>query len=1448
MSSKLLLVAALAMLCPAVFAATITVTSLADNTTPDGQVTLREAIQAANTDSSVDGSTAGSGADTIIFSGSLSGTISLSIVGDTTVGSSGLGISSPVTIAGPTTNSITISRTGGNMRLFHVASGASLTLNNLTLTNGAARGGNGANSPLGGTGGGGAGMGGAIFSSGTLTLSSCTLSGNSANGGNGGVGSSGSSRNGGDGGGPNGGTGGTGGTTPGGTGGNATGIGGGGGGGGTGGNGGGSGGNGGFGGGAGGGGGGGSGSGASAGSSGQFGGSGSGGSNGGIGIGAGGFGGGGAGMGGAIFANGGSITLIQCTFSGNSTSGGSGNAGSGSRVGGGLFALNTTTCDIDNCTFSGNTGGAVRLHGHGATANARIRSTILANSSNGNDFHASTSSGGATSSSGTNNVIESSSGFGGSTSSTSDPALGSLQNNGGPTNTHLPSGSSVAINSGSNPLSLTVDQRGDARVFGASIDVGAVEFGATPPTVTTPTSSSVSYTTATLGGNVTADGGATITARGVVFSITTTNNDPLIGGTGVTNQTTTGTTGVFTVGVSSLAPNTQYSFKAYATNSEGTTYTSVATFNTLALPAVTSIVRTGAATTNATSVSWTITLSAAVTNFTTTNIGITVGGLTSPSVTSLVGSGTTWTATADTGSGNGTIRMDVNNDNAVSPGISNVPFTTGEVYTIDKTAPSVSSIVRASGTPTNATSVDFTITFSETVVGVTTGAFSLDTTGVAGAGVTGISGSGATRTVSVSTGTGDGTVSIDLTSFAGIQDGAGNSVASGFTAGEAYNVDKTAPSVSSIVRADADPTAAASVDFTVTFDESVTGVTTGAFALDTTGVSGAAIAGIAGSGTTYTVSVSTGTGDGTVSIDLSTIAGIADAASNALSGTFSAGEAYTVDKSAPGISIGAPSTSTATTGPVDFTITYTGASTVTLAVGDVTLNTTGNATGSVAVSGTGTATRTVTISSITGNGTIGISIAAGTAADAASNQAPAAGPSGTFTVNNAPGISIGAPSVTLTSGGPVDFVITYNAATAVTLVAGDVTINPTGTVAGSVSVSGTGTTTRTVTVNSITGDGTFTISIAANTASNPGGSAPAAGPSSSVDVDNTAPGLTPGTAVLVSQGQTATGATVGTVTDNLTAAGSLGVAATNIPTGLVVTGITNTGGIITADIEALPTATLGTHQVEFTVTDGAGSSSTANLDVDVQANQPPTISAIADVAIPMNTATSALGFTVDDFEDGATPLTLAATADNGILLNAGTDFLFGGSGANRTLTVTPQTNNVGVATITVTVTDSAAVSTNVTFVLTVTDATDAPAIAPTANIVITRDQTSAAFGFTVSDPQGVGTLGAPSADSQNTTLIQAGDFTFGGTAPNLTFTITPQPAQIGSAVCTVFISDGTFTASRSFTVLVQDPTGSSGGGDDDDQGCSTSTGNSWWLLTLALLGLGVIGVRQLRRD
>ncbi len=133
---------------------------------------------------------------------------------------------------------------------------------------------------------------------------------------------------------------------------------------------------------------------------------------------------------------------------------------------------------------------------------------------------------------------------------------------------------------------------------------------------------------------------------------------------------------------------------------------------------------------------------------------------------------------------------------------------------------------------------------------------------------------------------------------------------------------------------------------------------------------------------------------------------VADAVGNS---QISANRQIQIDNTAPTVTIGSPSASLTKSGPITYTITYGGADTVTLVNANVALNKTGTTTGTVAVTGSGTSTRTVTISSITGDGTLGISIAAGTASDNAGNTAPAAGPSTTFTVDNT------APSVTVTS-------------------------------------------------------------------------------------------------------------------------------------------------------------------------------------------------------------------------------------------------------------------------------------------------------------------------------------------------------------------------------------------------------------------------------------------------
>ncbi|HPP62317.1 MAG TPA: choice-of-anchor Q domain-containing protein [Anaerolineales bacterium] len=123
--------------------------------------------------------------------------------------------------------------------------------------------------------------------------------------------------------------------------------------------------------------------------------------------------------------------------------------------------------------------------------------------------------------------------------------------------------------------------------------------------------------------------------------------------------------------------------------------------------------------------------------------------------------------------------------------------------------------------------------------------------------------------------------------------------------------DIVAPTVASITRAETDPTAAAAIDFTVTFSESVTGVDTSDFTLATSGVSGATVSGVSGSGATRTVTVNTGSGNGTIRLDLSDDDSIADAGGNLLGGTgagngdFTSGETYTVQKMMTFRSVGA---------------------------------------------------------------------------------------------------------------------------------------------------------------------------------------------------------------------------------------------------------------------------------------------------------------------------------------------------------------------------------------------------------------------------------------------------------------------------------------------------------------------------------------------------------------
>jgi uncharacterized protein (TIGR02145 family) len=120
--------------------------------------------------------------------------------------------------------------------------------------------------------------------------------------------------------------------------------------------------------------------------------------------------------------------------------------------------------------------------------------------------------------------------------------------------------------------------------YGTEVSFTTLAVTILAPTVSTTAASVVTINTATSGGNVTSDGGGTVTARGVCWS-TTANPD-----TTLTTKTSNGTgTGIFSSSLVSLIPSTTYHIRAYATNAAGTSYGTDMTFTTLAanIPTIT---------------------------------------------------------------------------------------------------------------------------------------------------------------------------------------------------------------------------------------------------------------------------------------------------------------------------------------------------------------------------------------------------------------------------------------------------------------------------------------------------------------------------------------------------------------------------------------------------------------------------------------------------------------------------------------------------------------------------------------------------------------------------------------------------------------------------------------------------------------------------------------------
>ncbi|HXJ76522.1 MAG TPA: Ig-like domain-containing protein, partial [Candidatus Dormibacteraeota bacterium] len=216
--------------------------------------------------------------------------------------------------------------------------------------------------------------------------------------------------------------------------------------------------------------------------------------------------------------------------------------------------------------------------------------------------------------------------------------------------------------------------------------------------------------------------------------------------------------------------------------------------------------------------------------------------------------------------------------------------------------------------------------------------------------------------------------------------------------------------------------------------------------------------------------------------------------------------------------------------------------------------------------------------------------------------------------------------------------------------------------------------------------------------------------------------------------------------------------------------------------------------------DGSATASDTFLLTVVAGNTPPTISDVTDRTINEDGSTGALNFTVGDAESSAASLTVSGNSSNPALVPSA-NIVFGGSGANRTVTVTPLANQNGTATVTLTVSDGSLTASD-SFVLTVTPVNDPPTI---SNI---PDQTTAVgtavgpIAFTVGDVDTAAAGLTLTGSSSSQTLVPDANIVFGGSGSARTVTVTPVAGQAGAATITVTVSDGVLTTNDTFVLTV----------------------------------------------
>jgi hypothetical protein len=236
---------------------------------------------------------------------------------------------------------------------------------------------------------------------------------------------------------------------------------------------------------------------------------------------------------------------------------------------------------------------------------------------------------------------------------------------------------------------------------------------------------------------------------------------------------------------------------------------------------------------------------------------------------------------------------------------------------------------------------------------------------------------------------------------------------------------------------------------------------------------------------------------------------------------------------------------------------------------------------------------------------------------------------------------------------------------------------------------------------------------------------------------------------------------------------------------------------------------VGTATITVSVSDGAASTNTSFVLTVNAFNDPPTISSLPDQTIAVGGSTAALSVTVGDAETTAGSLTLTGSSSNTNLVPS-SGFSFGGSGANRTVTITGAPGVGGTAQITLTLSDgtnqvNSIFNLNTLAVVGGTNTT--PTLDAISNVLLSQNGPPRVVPLTgISGGPGDGSQAVIlAASSSNPAIVPNPVINYASPSATGSLTLVAAPNASGSATITVVASDGQAlngSITRTFTATV----------------------------------------------